>query len=150
MVISEFIGREAFNLICGKKIAGGEFRDVYNCSIDPSLVVKVEDRSKSFCNAFEMKIWNEFKDVKSVARWLAPCVDISPCGAIMLQKKVERVHISNMPKTMPEFLRDFKIENFGMFEGRLVCCDYGGLTMDLPTKRKKVEWWTHPIGDEPS
>lgn len=144
--VTNSLGRQAFHMLTGKMLGSGIHRDVYECALIPDCVVKVEDKAKCFSNVVEWDLWQRFKDTKTVARWLAPCVDISSSGTILIQKRVKRMRIEEMPATMPDFLQDFKIENFGMLDGRLVCCDYAGMNISANIKRIKVEWWSHAGG----
>lgn len=79
--------------------------------------------------------------MKEIARWLAPCEFLSPDGRILLQRRVERVtQAYKMPEKLPTFLTDFKKENFGWLDGKLVCIDYS-ITIPNPSMRlKKVNW----------
>lgn len=118
---------------------------MFECRIAPQYVVKVEDDGENFwryfANVREMQFWNEHQHYEPVAKWLAPCDYLSPDGRILLQKRVEAVtQAYELPAEMPSFLTDFKRENFGWYEGRLVCIDYA-TTIPNPNKRlKKVVW----------
>lgn len=138
---------DAFNLFCGEKIGSGVYRDVYECRVNPDLVVKVEivpeGGWRTFSNVAEMKFWNEYSHSKSIARWLAPCEYLSPDGYILLQRRCEpvtRADLKRLPTRLPEFLEDIKLENFGWLNGKLVCVDYAINTLEAMTKLKKVTW----------
>ncbi|MBG6194786.1 hypothetical protein IWQ52_002300 [Labrenzia sp. EL_159] len=45
-----------------------------------------------------------------------------------------------LPDKLPTFLTDIKRENFGLFDGRLVCIDYATTIMDASTRLKKADW----------
>lgn len=137
--MGKFLQREAFHLLCGKQIGKGAFRRVYECGIDPTLVVKVEDSSRSFANIGEWDIWTNYNET-DIGKWLAPCTHISPCGGILLQKRVDPARESDLPKKVPSFLTDLKQENFGVYEGRVVCCDYGSVLADLSARLKRADW----------
>lgn len=138
--MSKFVNKEAFRLLCGRKIGSGVYRTVYECSIDPTLVVKVEDRQAgSFANVAEYEFWNR-NEGGPAGVWLAPCVDLSPNGVILLQKRVEPLRKADLPKKIPTFLTDTHIGNFGMFEGRIVCCDYARVAFDPDMRLKKAYW----------
>ena len=134
------IHEEAFNLLCGELLGEGAFRKVFACTIDPALVVKVETRTGSFHNVQEWRTWDECQFWKKGAAWLAPCVSISPYGTVLLQKRVEPLRKAELPEKMPAFMRDVKAENFGLYEGRVVCSDYAFVASILPIKPKKFGW----------
>ena len=62
---------------CGAKLGAGIGREVYECAIDPSKVVKIETASQSFQNVIEWETWHRLKDGPH-GKWLAPCRFISP------------------------------------------------------------------------
>lgn len=133
---------DAFSLLCGDLIGQGVHRKVFECKIRPDLVVKVEDDDhRFFANVFEMQFWCEYKDNKSISKWLAPCEFMSPDGRVMLQKKCSPVPFDyNLPANMPEFMCDFKRGNFGIMDGRLVCVDYGITNLKPSSKLIKTNW----------
>lgn len=139
--MSKLALEEAFNLLCGRLIGEGAFRKVFECKIDPSLVVKVEDETDSFANIGEFQTWQDFQGYAPVGKWLAPCVSLSPYGRVLMQKRVEPLRKADLPEKVPAFLTDMKMDNFGMFEGRLVCCDYATIIVNPGTRMKKAEWW---------
>jgi hypothetical protein len=114
---------------------------VFECPLRDDLVLKIEVASESFQNIVEWELWQDNRDYKKVAQWLAPCEFISPCGIILAMKKTTKPTPSDYPKSMPYFLVDFKYTNFGMLDGRLVAHDYGRHRVTASTRRKKVEWW---------
>lgn len=134
---------DAFNLLCGEKLGSGIHRDVFECRIDPKLVVKVETDGpwRYFANPLEMKFWNDHQHYAKVAQWLAPCVWLSPNGLILLQRRADPVRSSDeLPSHLPSFLTDVKRDNFGYIDGKLVCLDYA---MNIPNpslRLKKCEW----------
>lgn len=142
---SSLIHRDVSLLFTGHKISSGTSRTVYACRTSPDCVVKVESTSGSFDNIHEWAVWNHVKDTK-YAKWFAPCVSISPTGSVLLMKKTECLRPDELPKEMPVFLWDFAIWNFGLYEDRLVCHDYGGLhnilSTGLTTRTKVVKWRT--------
>lgn len=132
----------AFNALCGDLLGEGIHRKVFECKIDPTLVVKVEtdEVHRSFANVMEHKNWSENELYKPVARWLAPVVSISPCGFVMLQKRVTPLREGEYPEKLPSFLTDIKPANFGLFEGRVVACDYSFLITTISERLKKAFW----------
>lgn len=138
------VNRDFFTMITGDIIGAGEFRIVFECELRDDLVLKFEPHAKSFQNVAEWDFWNDNKDRKSVARWLAPCEFISSCGIVLAQKKTTKPERRDYPKTVPEFLTDLKRRNFGLLDGKLVAHDYGLYNVDTPTKHRKASWWDHP------
>lgn len=138
--MTRFTEREFWQICRGDKIGEGISRKVYEFRLDPSLVVKVEQKSGRFQNIHEYQFWEDFQWENGIARWLAPCVAISPCGSVLIQKKVEPLRRSDLPKLLPIFLTDLKITNFGLYEGRVVACDYATI-LDRPnTRLKNADW----------
>lgn len=135
------VNRDFFHMITGDIIGAGEFRIVFEHAHRKDLVLKFEPHAQSFHNIAEWDLWQDNRDNKPVARWLAPCEFISPCGIILAQKKTGKPQPSDYPNMVPEFLTDLKRKNFGLYEGRLVAHDYGLYNADIPTKRKKASWW---------
>jgi len=146
MTSKDRVCEDAFNMLCGKLIGEGCYRKVYTCKLRPEFVVKVEEEPENgyreFHNVSETKFWDYNKDHKAVAKWLAPIEYSSPDGFIVLQRKVRMVHDKDeLPKLLPAFLTDTKIENFGWLDGQLVCIDYA-LHIHTPSVRmKKADWW---------
>lgn len=134
---------DCFNLLCGKKLGEGINRQVFDCTIRKDLVVKVEtEEHRGFANVFEYNFWNSYSEMPDVRKWLAPCEFISPDGRILLQKKCDKVPSNfKLPKKVPEFLTDLKVDNFGILNGKLVCVDYGLYVMNPVTKLKNADWW---------
>lgn len=138
-----FLDGELRRVLLGKQLGQGVYRKVFECRLDPTLVVKVEDEATGiFCNVLEWQNWVDWRDVPNVAKWLAPCVSISPNGAVLLMKKATKIGANEvLPSRLPHFISaDLKAENFGWFEGRLVKVDYPGLRADLPKRLTKVDW----------
>lgn len=132
---------DAFNMLCGAIIGEGIHRKVFECKLRPDLVVKVEyaEDYRFFANVMEMRFWNDASE--PMKRWLAPCEYLSPDGLLLLQKKVDAVPSSyEMPEQMPSFMMDFKRNNFGILNGKLVCLDYAMTIASHNLKLKKVGW----------
>lgn len=144
--IAEFftttVSKDFLDLFAGKRIGSGIARTVYECNLDKTLVVKVEMRAQNFQNVQEWENWRWLKDVKKVASWLAPCVAISPCGIVLLQKRTKPVEKDELPKLIPKFLTDTKVGNFGKLNGKIVCHDYAQIITSTPLNNRKIEWWT--------
>jgi hypothetical protein len=133
----------AFNLLCGEELGRGIHRTVFECKLDPTLVVKVEhnEEERSFANAFEFRNWDTWGWSSDIAEWLAPVVEISPCGLVLLQRRTIDLRPEELPTSLPEFLTDHKPQNYGLFEGRVVCRDYSTLITNASRRRQKVEWF---------
>lgn len=137
------IYEDAFNLLCGDLIGEGIHRKVFKCKLREDLVVKVEfdTNYRYFANVLEMKFWNDNEYYEKISNWLAPCEYLSPDGRILLQKRVAPILDANiMPKMVPTFLSDLKIDNFGLMGGRVVCIDYSMTIPNPSIKLKSVEW----------
>lgn len=133
---------DAFNLLCGKLLGEGIHRKVFACKLRPDLVVKVEeDDYRYFANVLEQKFWDDNREYKPVAKWLAPCEYLSPDGRLLLQRRVEPAREKDLPDKMPSFLTDLKVSNFGWLDGRLVCTDYA-ITIPNPSIRLRKADWT--------
>jgi hypothetical protein len=135
--LKEFIMGDALGLGCYRKV--GVFKP------DPTLVIKcsLECPQENF---FEMELWKFVQSTKILAKWFAPCIDVSPCGMFLLQKRVETKPKQDYPKMIPAFFTDTKYSNYGWLDGKFVCCDYAGFSNLLlhgnwNTKMKKANWW---------
>lgn len=124
-------------MLCGDFIGQGSTRKVYHCRTNDSYVVKIEVTVGSFQNVSEWNTWAWLQG-GPMAKWLAPVEFISPCGLILMQRKVEPARKSDLPKRLPEFLCDLKPENFGFMDGRLVCCDYGTVASAIRTASRRL------------
>lgn len=128
---------DMFHLICGRKLGEGAYRAVYGCAYDDSLVVKFEIPSKSFSNAAEWRIWEDVRDHKKTRKWLAPCINISNCGSILIQKRTQPLPKDyELTKKIPDWLCDVKRSNWGLLDGKLVCHDYGN--HQCPADKQKL------------
>lgn len=135
----KFAFEEAFNVLCGDLIGEGCHRKVFACKVDPGLVVKVETNTLEFANVNEYQLWQNYCDT-DCGKWLAPCVQLSPYGRILLQRHCDPVRKDELPEKMPAFLTDHKLENFGMYEGRLVCFDYATIIVNPSLAMRKAHW----------
>lgn len=118
-------------------------RDVYDSKMLPDSVVKVESAAGFFQNVMEWEAWQRLKDTE-FAKWLAPCEWISPSGTVLIMKKTIPARDREYLDRMPAFLSDLKKANYGMYNGRLVCHDYGThLLMDhgMTKRMRKAHWW---------
>lgn len=111
-------------LFCGERVGSGLDRTVYDCRVNPNVVVKVETTKRGFQNVFEWEMWDALRGTE-MAKYLAPCVHISEAGICLLQKKVEPLSGRYKNVKIPNWLSDLKPDNFGVLDGRVVACDYG-------------------------
>jgi hypothetical protein len=137
---------EAFNLICGEKIGYGMSRIVYECSLLPNCVVKVEEDPYRFQNVLEWETWNVVKNSKEASKWFAICRWISPTGRVLIQERTRTPGPKEFVERVPVWFTDMKRANWGInSSGRLVCHDYGTsfiVEEGTQTKRmKKAEWY---------
>lgn len=139
--------RELWNLICGSVLGQGAGRTVYEHCLDPYHVVKVESGAGSFQNAMEWETWQRVRTTE-FAPWFAPCLAISPCGTILIQRRT-RQPIA-YPDSIPNFFTDLKLENFGVLvpregeEEAFVCHDYGYTrcwSIGMTRRMSRPEWW---------
>lgn len=131
-------------LLFGKALGVGIHRKVGVFLPDPSLVIKCAIECPNI-NVLEEEIWLMVKDT-SIAKWFAPCVQISPCGMFLLQKRAETKPKSEYPAQVPSFFGDMKYSNYGFIDGQLVCVDYAGFIASSMShkwngKLKKADWW---------
>jgi hypothetical protein len=133
---------EAFNVLCGEQLGEGIHRRVFACKFDETLVVKVEYETNFHIgtNAAEYRWWMDCGDVPWIADHLAPCVRISPNSRVLIQRRCQPVRVNELPEKMPSFLMDIKPENFGWYNGRIVCHDYPMLNTTISKRFKKVNW----------
>lgn len=149
-VLNEFTGpyfnstveRDFFNTLCGKRLGKGIGREVYECRLDPSLVIKIETGAGSFQNIVEWETWDEVVGTE-FEKWFAPCVSISGAGVVLVQKKTKVISSNKLPDKMPSFLGDFKQGNFGMYKGHICAHDYGRTRLmekGLTKRMRPVNW----------
>jgi hypothetical protein len=116
----------ALDLFVGRCIGTGYSRHVYELLGQPDRVMKLEHGNRHFSNIVEWKVWQAVQATPH-AKWFAPCYSISFTGTALVQARTipltneEFEHMTEVP----EFLSDIHRANFGHFEGRIVCHDYG-------------------------
>lgn len=132
--MSEFRWLEARALLLGDKIGEGYTRKVYVCRLDQEYVVKVEPAGRAFQNVEEWRAW-EWSVGTPKAKWLAPCKFISPCGLLLIQRRVTPMRAGERPRKIPDWLTDLKPENFGHMDGRIVACDYGTILSSFQNRK---------------
>lgn len=137
------MSRELMDTFCGKKLGSGIGREVYENRMDPETVIKFEVGSFSFQNAMEWAVWNDLSYHKPSAKWLAPCVSISPCGLILIQKRTYPIPPKLLPTQIPSWATDEKPENWGLLDGKPVMHDYGYnmlISKGATVRLKKPHW----------
>jgi hypothetical protein len=146
-----WLGAQLWHMIVGKAICNGTgaSRSVYEVAGQPHLVLKVESAAKSFCNNLEWELWKEVKGT-AYAKWFAPCHHISDNGALLVMSRTQPLAYDAYPRRMPVFFDDFKRENYGLLDGRVVAHDYGLLFSllrhGLSRRMKAVDWWNASEG----
>jgi hypothetical protein len=134
----KFLMKDFFHFICGDLIGKGRDRRVYSYRLDASLVVKIET-GLCFANVEEWRVWNNLqKDRPDLAKFLAPCVHISDCGRVMLQRRTQPL-TEDVELLIPDFMWDIKRENWGMINNELVCHDYANNIFHRKVKSKIVK-----------
>lgn len=131
------LARDLFNMIAGDHLGGGIAREVFVHGQDSDLVLKIETESRSFQNVLEWEAWQRLRDTEH-AKWFAPCVSISSCGLILVQKRT--MPALHYPDTLPAFITDTHMGNFGTIDGQFVCHDYGAnLLMERGMTKRMVK-----------
>lgn len=130
--------------ILGEKLGFGLNRTVYAYKLSPDYVLKCALEYPNI-NVLEEEVWQMVRDT-DIAKWFAPCMQISQCGMYLLQKRVEQRPKSEYPKLIPSFFGDLKYKNFGWIDDQFVCCDYAGFVCTSMSHKwsgrlKKAEWW---------
>lgn len=136
--------QELTSLCLGAELGEGGFRRVLVWMPDAdNVVAKIETCTAQFANAFEWHMWHRAVGTP-LEQWLAPCLDISDNGVVLLQKRTYPVPAGKFPKRIPAVLKDIKRSNFGMIGKRVVCHDYGLVEYrEAPTEKlvmTKADW----------
>ncbi len=136
--------RDLIMLMLGEHIGKGSFREVFRMQHDSQMVAKIELTGSSFHNVYEWQTWKRLEAIKSPAKkWFAPCVDISPNGAVLLQRFAEDVLDTELPEEVPAFFTDMAPRNWGRYKKQIVCRDYGYtrlLDIGAQAPMRKAEW----------
>lgn len=132
-------------IACGPCIAVGKSREVYYCKLDDSKVIKVARETEGNFphitqNLLEWHLWNTYKDT-SIAKFLAPCHDITNCGSILVQDRTTQCSQQELDQflsrvRLPAFLHDLTRYNCGWLRGSLVVHDYGYPKFDDRLEKK--------------
>lgn len=133
---------ELLALLCDQRLGHGMTREVFRFYPDPTLVIKFELESGHFQNVLEYQVWDSVQHTK-FAKWFAPCMYISHCGRIMLQKYAEPIAASALPAEVPAFFTDLKIGNWGVYNKQPVAVDYGKhlmLERGMSSRMRLADW----------
>lgn len=137
-----FFISDLFDFVCAANISNGNSRSVYNCQFDKTVVIKIErpdtDKGFGFFNVSEWDIWNNMKKYKTYLKFLAPCFRISGCGRILVQAKTIPIKKEQLPKLIPYWMADTKLENWGSIGKRIVCHDYANHKLFADIEDKKL------------
>jgi len=123
------IGTEFFNFTCGDLLGYGISRYVFEYKRDKRWVVKI-DLSCYSANSLEWQIWSDVEKIPQLSKWFAPCGDMTRACSVMLQRrcKIKLPH-DKYPNKVPDFFSDLKYDNWGMFNGKMVCLDYASTSL---------------------
>ena len=130
--------RELAEFVLGKRLGGGMSREVFLNRADNNTVIKVENYADHKQNVMEWLVWNQFQNVKGIGKWLCPCHSMSHSGTFLVMERARDLEPHEMPKRVPSFISDVKLENFGMLNGKVVLRDYGTITLALGVKMVKT------------
>lgn len=138
------VWQEFVQAMTGDHLGYGMSRHVYAHPQNPDMVIKVEFTANTFQNILEWKTWDALSHTKH-SKWLAPCISISSSGQVLLQKRTTPLVDGKEPKRLPAWLADTKRVNYGLFDGRVVCHDYGtNLLLNhgvFKAPMVEVRWW---------
>ena len=135
------IKNEFIDMFIGAEIGRGISRVVYEHKLDPSLVIKIEDKVCDFNqNLNEWEIWSAALRIgEECSNWFAPCEKISKNGMILIQRKTEPIQsYFKTPEEIPDFLYDTHLSNCGILDGKFVCHDYGLLNPNKIENKYKL------------
>lgn len=130
--------------LCGKKIGQGQYREVYECKIDPRYVVKIEENPEVFANIMEYMTYRQRPELHL---YLAHPAFITDDGKILVQRRVKHKDIKYYPDRIPAVFCDLKITNCGWIGKRFVACDYGMTLSANYNKTRKARWWIEQDGN---
>lgn len=141
MKLNENQLRGLVGLFIGEQLGSGVYRKVYEHAQEEGMVIKVEDADGGFANVREWEFWLAHADAPKWSRWLAPCVSISPCGLVLVQRRTTPILSDEAPKQVPAFFTDIKLDNWGKLDGRVVCHDYANhLGLQPSLRLRKASW----------
>lgn len=129
-------------------LSSGGSRKVFVIRYSQKEVLKVAT-SAVIQNVMEWDIWQSFSETEEGKLWLAECYNMSDDGKVLVQERLTILNDINdprLPKKVPNFFTDLKVQNWGVdSQGRVKCCDYGTslILQDEPWKLKKAMWWSN-------
>lgn len=135
--VPESLLREFMRFMLPRKLGSGMSRDVYVHPTDPTKVIKMENSRDNFQNVREWLIWEDVQWNQKISKWLAPCHSISENGTFLVMSRARDISAVEVPATLPKFLTDHKLANFGMLDGKFVCRDYGTSVLNFELTRSK-------------
>lgn len=146
MQLSEDSSSDLFGFFCGKELGRGQYRTVYEHQLEKNRVIK-HDTCVNWSNVNELQIFQEYQD-SPIGKWLAPVYWLSPRGIWLIQARTTPIKIGKLPKRVPALFADLKPENWGMWQGRPVCHDYGNNALHRLAKKpaaamQSVVWEHH-------
>lgn len=142
-----------FDFFCGKHIGSGESREVYEFRLDEKYVIKIDKMFEPGGNNFtfsNVAEWEFYHNVKhhspKIAEYLAPIMNISKCGKVMMMQKTTPIPNKKvLPKKLPALFTDTKIENWGMIGNKVVCHDYANhraYAIGSNASLVDAKWWS--------
>lgn len=136
------VAHDLFLMLTGGRVLGsGMSRTVYDWELADNAVVRFEEEGHHQ-NVIEWETWQRVRDT-DMAKWFAPCLEISPCGRVLVQAMAKDLK-GDLPKKVPAFFTDLKRDNWGKYKGRRVCRDYGihlMLEKGMSGRMRKADWW---------
>lgn len=139
------LARDVAGMVLGDYRGTGTYRCIFDHASDPELIVKVENGHQCFCNVREWDVWERVKET-ALAKWFAPVVAISSSGVVLVMKRCAEVPVQLLPEHVPAFFTDLKAENWGLYEGRPVCLDYGNhllIEYGMTKRMRRARWEDH-------
>lgn len=121
------------SLFIGDQLGSGASRRVYEIKGDDKRVLKVEYVGKTFNNQTEWLVWEVVKEWP-ISDWFAPCYEIDNYGSVLIQARTKPFKSSKefhaavrttRGGVIPAVFDDVHYANFGIYDGRVTCHDYG-------------------------
>ena len=123
-VTEEWFPHELLGTLLEDQLGAGVSREVFSIFGSETLVAKIERPGLAhWANIMEFTNWNRVKETW-LEPWFAPCRALSLGGALLIQARTTPIPYSMLPEKIPAIFDDLKPENFGLYEGRVVCHDY--------------------------
>lgn len=133
------------DLVAGQRIGRGQYREVFEFRHDPTCVIKRSINDRHHHNILEFEAWCIIHEDKELSKWFAPCVRISDLGLWLIQKRTTAITKEQLPDKVPYIITDLKPGNWGIYEGRPVCHDYGNVHVRALTaggkRMRKADWF---------